>query len=513
MRLFKKSAIIFGSNQASKFASIVVKLILVGLLSKESLGLYLQVFLVFQFVTVVMDLQLGSSFYYYVSTLGPDRRRGFIMQSLIMALAEGALIAGVLYLGAPLIGHYISDQPGELTGLLQIFSLYIFGHLVVTLVGPYLISLDHPLRSGAYSAITHVGQGVLAVVLFASGASIAQVLWAEVIWISVCGGWGLMEIVVRLPGGSWRPQGRLIRDQLVYCWPLFLTTTIAVINRRYDQMLISGYLGTGDFTDYNLGASGLPFLSGLTASVAAALMPDLARLGERGEHDKAFQLWRGAANKVALVIFPVFAFLLFNCREAVIILFGQIYAKAAWPFGIYLLILPVQIAVASALLKSFGQTRPVAVSAGLALVTNVVLSTTLLLLGRGGLLSFIGPAIGTVISGFVLMGYLFVRIGRSVGVSFSQVLHWGYLARFLLVTMACSAVTLLVQLPAFTDIERVQVGVEFLLRGVIFLSLWLCVVWFLQVLKKEEMHYFLLPLTVSKRVVRWARGVPACKRE
>ncbi len=513
MRLFKKSAIIFATGQLTHLTTLAAQVVLLRHFSddKVTMGTYLQVLLAFELLVAIVNLQLGSSFYYYISTLGAERRRSFVVQTVLVTLVQASVIAGVLYFGAGALA--LSQKNPDLAPLLKQFSLYGFGSLVVNLVSPFLISLDRPLRAGAFGMLTHGGQALLAVGLFLTGASVGQVVGAQVVWMMGCGALGVVQMLWLSPGGRWRPERSLLVEQFSYCWPLVVSSMIAMLNMKYDRALISGYFGAASLAVYHPGARALPALGGLTRAVGSALMPDLARLGQAGEHARAFRLWRSAANKVALVIFPVFAFLLFNCREAVLLLLRHEYVQAAWPFAIYLLILPVQITVASALLKSFGQTRPVAVSAGLALVTNVVLSTSLVFLGRGTLFSFVAPAIGTVASGMVMMGYLFGRIGKTVGVGFGQVLCWGYLGRFLGVTLGCGAVTLLVRLPTFTAWPELQLGVVLAVRVAVFLGVWIAALWVFPVLAKEEMSYFLLPLTALRRLVRGAKGEPVWKRE
>jgi len=240
----------------------------------------------------------------------------------------------------------------------------------------------------------------------------------------------------------------------------------------------------------------LPIITLVTTSVSAAMMPNLVILAESGRIVDALHTWQEAARKCSFIIFPCFAFFLTFGYDFIVLLYGQDYSMAALPFRIYLCRLPIRVAVYATLFRVTGQTRPIAIAAMIALVINITVSTTLVIVGNKGIVSFIGPAVGTILSSCGSLSYLLWQITRITGVPFSRIIRWKELALILLVCVICGLVAFAVPLPQSSLMIKLAV------RGVIYLVLTLTIMLKMRMFKEDERQILFLPWNSINRYFR-----------
>ena len=249
-----------------------------------------------------------------------------------------------------------------------------------------------------------------------------------------------------------------------------------------------------EYAVYSCGAIQLPVVDLITASLTAAMMPRLVTLAGEGRLADALYTWQEGARKASLVIFPCFAFFLVCGYDFMVALFGQDYALASWPFRVYLCTLPVRVAVYAAVLRAVGQTKVIAIGAVLALVTNAVASTALILLGRGSLMSFIGPTIGTVLATWVSWVYLLRQIMRVTDTALARVMRWKELGILLLVAVVCAAAVPFIPLPGVPLVAQV------IIRAVACGGVFLLVMAVAQLLSDDEKEMLSWPLMAIRRL-------------
>ena len=493
MRIRTRSLIIMLSRGLTQATTLALAVVLVRLMSKELFGTYRQVLLVQAFVVGGLSLQLGNSLYYFLPKLGDQRRRGLVLQTFMLTFLMAGIVAGVMFIGSDHIAGVFKNP--RLAGLIRIFSLYPFAERLVTLVPAFMISMDRPWRGGAYSLVAAVGRFVAVVGSCWLGWSLSGVMWAVILVGFVVGLVGCWDMLRLSPGGGWRISRQLLVEQLQYCWPLLATAVVGVVNVQFDRLLISTYFDAGVYAVYSCGAMQLPVLALVTTSVGTAMMPNLVTRAGRGDIGGAISLWQEAARKCSLIVFPCFAFFMLVGPDFMILLYGDGYARAAWPFGVYLLMLPIRAVVYAGMFRALGRTRPIACGAILALIVNVVLSTVLVWAGRGGLLSFVGPSLGTVISVFFMVAYLLWALSRITTVPISRLLRWGELGRVFFVSVLAGIGVLVIPLPPFV------LFVKLLVQGLLFASLFVLLTWSSRLLKDDERAMLQFPVRALQRVL------------
>ncbi len=430
------------SRGLMQLCTIILAVVLVRVISKDLYGTYRQVILLVGLVEGIFLANIASSLFYFLPAGDRQRRPVVLAQTLLVSLVVGGLAAVVLLVGSEPISRLFASN--DLLGSsLRVFCLYVVFRAVLSVVTPFMVSLDRPVRAGIYAVVGTVLRVGLTTYGFVTGWSIEATL------LLAMAGEALLMVVAAVDmfrlcrGGTWGVEFSLLWEQVSYVWPLCLTSGIALLSRRLDQALISATFETSDYAVYACGAMELPVMSLVVSSISTALMPSLVEMGREGRIPNALSLWQNGARKAALVIFPCFAFCLFHARDIMVLLYGEGFARAAWPFAVYLFLLPLHITIYGTFFRAMGETRPITVAGIIALVSNISISSFLIWLGRGSLLSFVGPAVGTVCCAVLSTAYKARVMSRLARVRMLRVLPVRELACLMSVSVGSCAVFLI----------------------------------------------------------------------
>ncbi len=456
-------------------------------MSKETFGTYTQLQLVVTLLVTVCGLSLPSSLYYFVPKLGPGRRRELLTNTIIVAAGCGLLSAAIMVLAADGVAAMF-DNP-RLGAIFRMFWLYPVARMFLMLGRPFFISIDRPVRGGAYLIATIAVEAGILIVLTVAGWRLERILY-YLVAVECALAIVMVVDMARLSGrrgGPPQPRRSLLLGQLAYILPVFAATVVGVLGKYFDKLLISAYFEPAEFAVYAVGAMELPVFTVVTISVFNGIMPEMVTHWEKGNVAEALRLWKGAARKCSLVVYPVFAMFLVCAQDVIILLFGAPFREATWPFVIYLLVLPVRMAVYGAFLKAIGQTRAILIGALLAFATNAVISFALIWLGGGGRLSFLGPSIGTAGSAYVVVVFYLRRMARATGQPVGEVMLWGKLGKILAASLLCGGAVYLLPLGGL------HVGLRLAVKVAVFGAAFLSVAWW-GILQEDEKKFLRRPM-------------------
>ena len=500
MRIRNRSLIIMFSRGLTQATTIILGVVLVRLVSKEVFGTYRQGLLVYHLVVGLLSLNLDLSLYYFVPKFGAGRRGTLLLQTSMASLVLSAAMAVFMLVAAEPIARMFGNP--ALPPLIRILSLYPFVERLIILVPAFMISLDRPLRAGLYTLAASGGRIAVVVAVFALSDSLPAVMLSMVLVTAVVAAVGWADMARLAPRETWALDRSLILEQLSYCWPLWASAVVTVVNLELGKFIISVFFAPADYAVYSCGAVDLPVVTLVTMSVSAAIMPNLVTLVSQDNTRQALRIWQEATRKCSLVILPCFAFCLVVSQDLIVFVYGQAYALAAAPFAIYLLRLPVRVAVYGSLLRAVGRTAPVAIGAVVALVVNVPLSLGLTYLGGGGHLSFIGPSIGSVCASFAAMFYLQLNLRRVLDVPFSRLMRWKELGSTLLLSVVCGAIVFLAAL-ALPDMP---LAIKLALQGAAFAGLVILIMLRTGMLHDDERELLAIPLRAARRLLTGGRA-------
>ncbi len=163
---------------------------------------------------------------------------------------------------------------------------------------------------------------------------------------------GVVQITVmvlylrrRFPG-FWRAfDWPLLRRQGAYALPLGMSSLVIQLQDTFHHLFVSNAFGPAGYAIYSVGVTQLPLVGILRESAGAVMLPRINQLESENGRLQILDLVARAARKLALVYFPLSAFLLVAGHEVVIFLFTRQY-EASWPiFAIAVSILPMNAIV------------------------------------------------------------------------------------------------------------------------------------------------------------------------
>ncbi len=486
MRIRTRSLIILASRSLQQLTTIVLAIILVRIMSKELYGTYRQVLLITTILTSLLSLNLPSSFYYFIPKSELNERRKVINNLFAIAFIMSLIMGGLMYFGASYIADWFHNPP--IKKLLKIFCLYPFVAMALRQIPPFMISIDRPVRAGVYSLLTAVLFTASVVAFVAFSWQLESVFTGTLVILGVLSVIGLIDVYHFAPGKmEFSVDRRLIGEIFAYVLPLFAATAVGVINKQFDKFLISTFFTAAMYAVYACGAMEIPLVGMITSSVTNAIMPNMVMLGKEKRFNELLSLWKVATQKCALVIFPAFALLMVCTIDLMVVMYGKGYRDAAWPFMIYLLLLPVRVAVYGSVLRAIGITKPIAISASISLTVNIIISLILVIIGRGTMLAFIGPSIGTVAGVFSAFLYMLYALTSTLSVSVKDVMPWGALGRIMFVCIVSGILAFVAGSYFEKDFIRL------IIRAIVFGLALLPVMW-IKILDEDEKGMLLKPV-------------------
>jgi O-antigen/teichoic acid export membrane protein len=469
MRLRTRSLVIMCSRGLTQISSLLLAIILVRLLDKASYGSFRQGLLILTFCSGILLANISDSLFYFLPKAEHGDRRKILMQTFMLSMWVAGIASVALVSLAPQIAMLLGDNH-ELESAIRVLALHVFADALLVLIPTFMISIDRALIAGLYSVFGAVTRIVVVSAAFWGGLSLTNVFICLTIANSVLGLIGLLHMVWLTPHkASFAFDWTLMRQIIGYTWPLWLNSGMALLNLKLDQLVISSFFDPETFAVYVNGAMELPIVGLMTASIGTAIMPNLVDHVHRGRLDSAIGLWQNGIRKTSLAILPCFAFLLVTAQDFIIVLYGNQYAMAVWPFSVYLFLLPLRVTLYASLFRALGRTQPLVVGSTIALAVNLSLSLALTWLGHQSLLGFIGPSIANVAGCLVWTVYMLIMLGKLTSRSPLRVLPLRNMGRILGLSLVAVIPVLAIRLSALPT--HLQLIVQFLAFGVSYLLL------------------------------------------
>lgn len=409
--------------------------VLARLFSKEDYATYRQSLMVYTVAAPFLTLGLPQAIYYFMPN-HPERKRNILANNISVLAVSGALFTLFLLCGG---SEYLARQFNnpDLAGTLRVIAWYPLFLLPVSGLGACLLVNNRAKQVAVYN----IGSRLVMLVTVLLPVFIWRTSFAGVV------GFVMAAVVVMAPAlwlmsraadtGVFKPDRRGVLDQLKFAVPLGLAGTIGQLSINLDKILISKYYDPETFAVYINGAMEIPLIAMITGSATAVLLPDMTRYIGAANYNEALQLWKRAAVKCALVIYPVMGFLLVMAPDVMVFLYGPKYIESAAPFRLYLLLLPVRVAFFSAIFISSGKSKLVLIMSAVALVLKIPVS--LIMFKYAG---YLGPIIATLLVvyfwGKLFDAYWATRLLRT---TYRKIFPYQQIGRVLLANGAAGAVT------------------------------------------------------------------------
>jgi O-antigen/teichoic acid export membrane protein len=262
-----------------------------------------------------------------------------------------------------------------------------------------------------------------------------------------------------------------------------------------DNYFVSHRFGPTTYAIYAVGCFELPLLALLSESISSVTIPRVSQLQSAGDLRGIVDLILSMIRKLAVLVLPIYVFLLVAGRDFLTILFTTQYA-AAWPiFAINLTLIPLMIITCAydPVMRAHAEHRYFLLKLRCALIV-LFFASLWFVVGRFGLLGAVTTMVGVnLIDRFVIA----IRIKKILGLTRSDL---PLLKGFGKVALTATVAGL------FTMVARVTLAearplTAFLVCGAIFSLVYLAGVWLFGVLTLQERD------TIHRQFIRVARAI------
>lgn len=455
--------------------NLAFSVILVRLISQTDFGTWRQFFSLASVGWNIAIFGLPSSLYFFYSTAKPEEAGMFARRTMWMALAFGALATVLFYFGLNIAAvKFESPQLWEEAALFSTYFALIFPVYIIT---PMLVAADQ--------------RSVLAALRFSMSllklASLVVLVWIQadlrtlmltLISVAIVQFVVTVYLYLRAAGPARMPWRHRLAEQLKFSGHMTLQGAAGQLALETDKLLVSASKTPAEFASYSVGARELPLVLLVPYSITDSMVPELSRFAAAKAFDEFFELLHRWVKRVALLMYPIFALVLFQHREIVTILYTIEYIDGALPLVIIACLIPIRVASFFQLLISLGGSRDVMYAALAHLGLVATLSYTLL--------QIFGPwgaALGLTISEYLVNTAVLMRVSQRTETPGSKILPWAYLLKLLLLSVACGALAL----PVTGLLENVSLFWQFAVYSVTLMILYCAAVVIFRMVNSEDL--------------------------
>ncbi len=417
--------------------AIALPLLLVRRLSQQELGLYKQVFFVVTTAMNLLPLGFAMSAFYFLPR--ERERQPAVIANILVFLATAGGLAAVLFLVWPGFVVWLFGTP-ELGGLSRLLGVVVLLWTIGSFLELITVAVQDVRASTVFIVLAQFSKTALLMGAATLFATVESLLVAGLLQ-------GVVQVTVmtfylrrRFPG-FWRAFNfPLLRRQGAYAVPLGLSSLVIQLQDTLHHLFVGHAFGPAGYAIYSVGVTQLPLVGILRESAGAVMLPRINELESENGRGQILDLVARAARKLALVYFPLSAFLLVAGHEVVILLFTRQY-EASWPiFAIAVMVLPMNAIVLDPVTRAHSERF---FFLRLRLVVLAVLTTVLALYASElGLVGVMG-AVFTAVSGIWLIGVW--RMARLLQVGWSELRAFRPVGWIAASTIAAAAVAFIVR--------------------------------------------------------------------
>lgn len=415
--------------------SFMLPLVIVRYLTQREVGHYREAFQIIMNATTILPLGISMSAYYFLARETPERRGASVLNILLFNFVVGGLACLFLNLYPQSIGNIFRSE--ELTSLAPKIGIVIWIWIFSTFLETVAIANQEARVATVFIIASQFSKTLLmGSAVFAFGTVEAFV------YAAMIQGTGQTVILLwylrsRFPG-FWRTfEPKFFKEQLVYAIPFGLGAIVWIAQSDIHNYFVGYKFSAEEFAIYAYGCFQIPLLSMLADSVTSVLIPRMNQLQQVGDRDEMIRLTARAMQKLAMVYFPIYVFLMITAETFIITLFTQKYAASTGVLMINLTLLPFGILITDPIVRSFKELGRIFL-----LVRVCVLVALVGVLYHGlqdfGMRGMIATAVGAIM---VERAITETIVFRKLGVGLKHLYLLKNVARTALISLLAGAVT------------------------------------------------------------------------
>ena len=178
----------------------------------------------------------------------------------------------------------------------------------------------------------------------------------------------------------------------------------------------------------------------LAASINAVMLPRITRLIKNNDNEKAISIWGNATYiSFAFLCIAAFGFIAF-APQVLTLLYSDKYLPGVGIFRVYCVELLLRATYVGMILNASGDTKKILYCSIGTLITNLFFNVLFYYL-----IGFMGPAISTVFSAFVMSFLQLYMTSRKIGIQFKQLMPWGKMLTIVVVNFGLLCLFVIIQ--------------------------------------------------------------------
>lgn len=331
--------------------SFCVPLVVVRYLSQDEVGHYRAAFLVIANAIVVLPLGVSMSAYYFLARETEERRSACILNILAFNFVVGGLAASFFFLFPQAVGNIFHSA--EITRLAPLIGVVIWIWIFSSFLETVAIANQEARVATVFIISAQFTKALFMCSAAVAFATVEAFLYAAIIQGAIQTVLLAWYLVSRFPG-FWRYFDlSFLREQLVYAIPFGLAGTLWLAQTEIHSWFAGHRFSPADFAVYAYGCFEIPLIAMLAESVTAVLIPRMNALHGDNDRDEMVRLKARAMQKLSLVYFPVYVFLLITANTFITTLFTQKYAASASVFVVNITLLPFSVLITDPIVRSY----------------------------------------------------------------------------------------------------------------------------------------------------------------
>lgn len=337
--------------------SILSAALLSRYFDKQTYGTYRQIIYIYNTILVVFTAGLPRVFSYYLPRYSLAEGKAIVNKINKALFVFGLIFSLVLFLSAVTIADALNNP--ELSDKIKLFSIVPSFLLPTFGIEGIFSTYKNTLNVAIYNSMSR---------LIMLAAIVLPVIFIENNIIYALYGWVFSSIICFFLALYFKniPFKKIksiktnlsISVILKYSIPLGLASIFGMAISSSDQFFVSRFFGVENFAEFSNGYMELPFVSMITFSVGAVLMPILSKMNyDKTGSIEIVKLWRGTLIKSATIIYPLVVFFICYSEEVMLFMFSDLYKNSSTYFQISLFRNFFNVILFAPLLLSMGKSK------------------------------------------------------------------------------------------------------------------------------------------------------------
>lgn len=456
-----------------KIATTLLTMLSTMLLSRfrtlEEYGTYSQLQLVITVVVTVLMAGLPNSINFFVAKAkNSDEQKSFMSIYYTLCTLSGALSGILLIIFIPVIEGYFKNS--SIRVFWYFLLLYPWTKIILAGIENVLVVFSNIRKLVIFKVLYSIlTLGVIAICWVAHISFYTYMICFLVTEI-VFSLWVYKISANTVHGLSILFERSRVKEILSFSIPIGLSSVVGTVSIELDKMMIGYLYNTKELAIYTNASKEMP-VTIVATSITAVLLPQLVRLLQKKENEKALELWKMATNLSYICIAFLAAALFVFAPDVITILYSEKYLPGVGVFRVYSLVLLLRVTYFGIILNALGRTKFIFISSLISLGLNVVLNVIGYML-----FGFIGPAIATFLA-IAITAYIQLKYtARIIKVKFCHILSWKYLAGISLLNIMLGIIVY--QVKYLSTIDQIMGSVlETLFLGCIWGLVYLFLTW------------------------------------